>query len=122
MTPVIRRATREDIEVFAPDGPRPTTRAYVADLDGDIIGIFGLMFSQGRWLAFCDLKDEARPFKKTIVKTAKMIFREAEELGIKYIYAEANPSEKMAVRWLISLGFDIDPRGKHLYRWTNDRH
>ena len=87
------------------------------ELNGEIIALGGFAFSHGRWFGFVDLKDEARRYKMTIARAAKRIIAEAREQGIKFVYADADPGEPGAVRWLTSLGFTVDPRTAFLYRW-----
>lgn len=114
---IVRRAAREDIEAFTDAPNRPSLLAWAGEIDGKIVGIAGLAFVKGRWVAFCDLLPEAREYKYKIARTAVRIFAEARKRGIRFIYAEANPEEPSAVRWIESLGFEIDPRTPHLYRW-----
>ena len=92
-------------------------RAWVAELDGKIVGIGGFAFSHGRWFGFCDLKEALRPHRFTIARTAKKAMREALRQGIRFIYAEADNDEATATRFLTSLGFRVDPRTAYLYRW-----
>ena len=118
--PIIRKATHSDIEAFSSMAMKPTIQAWVGDLDGKIIGIGGFAFSHGRWFGFCDLTDEARKYKLTLVKTAKMVMQEAQKQGIRFIYAEVSDVEPGAMRWLKSLGFSLDPRSLCLYRWKGN--
>lgn len=114
---IVRPATREDIEAFSSVPNKPSLLAVVGEIDGKIVGLAGFAFTNGRWVAFCDLEPEARSYKTTIARAAIRMFRKAKEKGVRFIYAEANPQEPGAVRWLTSLGFEIDPRSSHLYRW-----
>src|SRR3972149_732600 len=114
---LVRPATREDIEGFSDLPNKPTVKAWVGELDGEIVALGGFAFSHGRWFGFVDLKDEARRYKMTIARAAKRIIAEAREQGIKFVYADADPEEPGAVRWLTSLGFTVDPRTAFLYRW-----
>jgi hypothetical protein len=91
--------------------------AWAGELDGEIVALGGLAFSKGRWFAFCDLKPEARQFKMTIMRVAKRVLEDARERNIRFIYAEADPDEPKAVRWMQSLGFKPDERSGILYRW-----
>lgn len=86
-------------------------------MDGKIVLMGGLGFTQGRWFAFCDITDEARKHKVAVARAAIRIFERARSLGIRFIYAKADPDEPTAVRWLTSLGFRPDPRSAELYRW-----
>lgn len=113
---IVRRAARADIEAFAGDGERPTMKAWVGEIDGRIIGLGGLAYRHGRWIAFCELSEEARPHKRAIVRAGRAAIDAARRAGHTYIYAEADQSEKMAKRWLASLGFRADPK-TGLFRW-----
>ena len=115
----VRPATPEDIEEFSDIQTRPTARAWVGERDGKIIAMAGFALREGRWIAFCDLTEEARPYKMTIMRTAKKIMNEARAMGIRYVYAEASQFEVGAVRWMQSLGFRLDPRSAYLYRWES---
>lgn len=115
---LVRPATREDIDRFSDMSGKPTIKAFVGEVDGEIVALGGLAFAKGRWFAFCDLLDGARAHKMSIARTAKRVFAEAKAQGIKYVYAEADPNEPGAVRWLTSLGFEPDPRTVYLYRWS----
>lgn len=114
---VVRRATREDIVAFSNITNIPTVRAHVGDLDGKIIAIGGIMRVEGRWFAFCDLTDEARQYKMTLMRTARRMLAEARARGVRFIYAERDENEPTSAAWLRSLGFEIDPRSEYLYRW-----
>src|SRR3990167_9902397 len=109
-TVMVRLATKADIDAFSDMAGKPTVKAWAGEVDGKIIGIGGLAFAKGRWFAFCDLTEEARPHKMTIMRTAKRLFAEARRDGIKFIYAEASPDEPRSIEWLSSLGFIVDPR------------
>jgi len=113
----IRPATREDIEAYSDMPNKPTMRAWAGEEDGKVIAIGGYAVSKGRWFGFVDLEEEARKHKFAIARGAKMVLNEARKQGIKFIYAEASPDEPTAVRWLTSLGFELDPRSLYLYRW-----
>lgn len=113
---IVRRATPTDIEGFAQDGERPTMKAWVGEIDGRIVGFGGLAYRRGRWIAFCELSEAARPHKRAIVRAGRAAIEAARQAGHTYIYAEADESEPMAKRWLESLGFRPDPK-TGLFRW-----
>ena len=115
---IIRTATRDDIEAFSKLRNKPTIMAWVGDIDGRIVGIAGFARVHGRWYGFCDMREEARPYKMTIARAAKRAMQDAKRHGIKFIYAKNDPKELGAERWLTSLGFRIDPRSQQLYRWS----
>ena len=113
----VRPATRADIEAFSDMPNKPTILAWAGEVDGEIIALGGIAFSNGRWFGFCDLKDEARKYKMTIMRTTKGVFEEARRQGIRYVYAEADSNEPKAERWLASLGFELNPKTS-VYRWS----
>lgn len=87
------------------------------ELDGEIVALGGCALVKGRWLGFCDLREEARPFKMHIARAAIRFLARASKDGIRFIYVAADTQEPGAVRWLTSLGFKIDQRTQCLYRW-----
>lgn len=109
---------RADINAFSVMPEKPTVRAWVAELDGRIVGIGGIAREQGRWFAFIDLEDEARPYKVHIARSARRFLDQARRDGIRFIYAEVNHTDPRALLWLFSLGFEFDERSKHFHRWT----
>jgi hypothetical protein len=113
----VRPATRSDIEAFSDMTPKPSIRAIAGELDGRVVALGGLVLAGGRWHAFVDLTEEAAPFKITIARAAIRFLAEARRDGIKFIYAEADTTKPTALAWLTSLGFHLDPRSNHLYRW-----
>jgi len=120
---VIRRATSEDIVAWCamvgsdPAG-KPSARAWVGEVDGRLIGLGGLALAGGRWFAFLDLSPEGRTHKIALMRLAIRILDEARKDGIRFVYADRNPDEPKAQAWLTRLGFEIDPRSQHYYRWS----
>jgi hypothetical protein len=116
--PVIRPATRADIEKLYPKGEfTATTRAMVGLVRGRPVGIGGIALVDGRLYAFAYFKKSARRYKVSIVKAAIGVIEEAKASGARFIYCETDPNEPGAVRWVTSLGF----RPMHkpgVYRWT----
>lgn len=115
---IVRPATREDIAAFSDMENKPSARAWVGELDGKVIALSGLALIGGRWFLFLDLTEEARKHKVTMMRAAKMIMAEAQKQGIRVIYAERDEDEPKSEAWLRSLGFEIDPRSQHYYRWA----
>jgi len=113
---IVRRASRADLDAFSPGRNRPTVKAWVGEVDGRIVGLGGLALSNGRWIAFCDLADEARPHKRAIVRAGRDVIAEARRAGHTFLYAEADASQPMAKRWLESLGFRPDQK-TGMFKW-----
>lgn len=117
--PIIRPATRADIEAYSSQPDKMSIRALAMELDGRIIGLGGIALSGGRWLAFCDLKPEARRYKMRIARAARRFLADARRGGIRYIYAGRDEAELRSLAWLTSLGFSLDPKSQTLYRWSS---
>ena len=115
---VVRPATREDIEGFADMAERPTVRAIVGEIEGRIVGMGGFALLEGRWVGFCDLTADVRPYKMTIMRAAKRLMGQARRDGVKFVYADVDANEPRAHAWLASLGFEPDLRSARLYRWS----
>ena len=118
MTVEVRPATREDLlRYFEKDRLGPSVKAIAGIVDGRIVGVGGIAFMGGRPVAFCDLKDEARPYRKTLHKAALGILGEAKRRH-RLIVAFIDRSEPTAERWIERLGFrhfDGDT-----YMWRRD--
>jgi hypothetical protein len=121
MSPEIERATPDDISKFSMGQGWPTMRVWVGKVEDEPIALFGLARgADARWYAFFDITDKARAYKKTIVRTGKMLMEEARKMGLFYVYAQVDENEPMAVRWMQSMGFELDPRSQTFMRWKND--
>ena len=84
-----------------------TVRGLVGELNGKILGFGGVAHNpDGLPVAFFDMKDEARPYKKAIVQGARELLKLIDTLapGLP-IAATANSNEKNAPRFLARLGF-----------------
>lgn len=114
--PVIRPATREDVLRFFKGWGALTVQAVVGVVRGHVVGIGGLAHIEGQLWAFSAFAPSARRYKISIVRAAAKVIADAKARGVKYIYAQADPKEPGAVRWMSSLGF----RPTHqpgIYRW-----
>jgi hypothetical protein len=113
--PVIREATEGDLKRYFPDMSIPTSRAWVGELDGEIVVVGGWAFQQERWYVFFDTKPSGRKYKLAIAITAARILKKADEGGIKRLYAACDRTEKTAVSWLEFLGFKPSGMNPDLY-------
>lgn len=95
-----------------------TMKAILGEMDGKLVGAGGLFLVRGRWFAFCDLEQEVRPYKMTIMRTALRIIDDAKQSGVRFIYALVSQTEPGAIAWLTRLGFEPDHRSDRLYRWS----
>ena len=97
----------------------PSSKAWVGEVDGKIVGVGGLYFHKSRWFGFLDITDEARHHKLTLARTGRMVMDEARKMGIRFVYSEVDTDEPNAMRWHELLGFKLDQRSQHLMKWTN---
>lgn len=118
MSVSIEPATPEDIALFARDGQYPTMRVWAGKEDGKTAALFGLARDpDGRWYAFFNITDTARPYKIAIGLMGRVVMREAKKMGLRYVYAVPDENEPTALEWLTALGFEH--RAPKLMRWTN---
>lgn len=119
--PVIRPATREDLDKFYNGKFRFqfTTIAMVGLVRGRVVGVGGVAYVDGKLVAFAEFKPSARRYKVTIVKAAILAIEQAKAAGARFIWARADPREPGAVRWMTSLGFK-PTNMPQMYRWARD--
>lgn len=113
---IVRPATREDIENWSDAAGKPTVKAWVGELNGEVIALGGFALDRGRWFGFCDLTDEARQYKMTLMRAAHRAMAAARAQGIRFIYADADADEPRSRDWLKSLGFEPLP-DTSIHRW-----
>jgi hypothetical protein len=82
-------------------------------LRGRIVGCGGVAYTGGMAFAFCDFKPSARRYKVTIVKAARAIID-------KVLWANVDPDEPGAVRWVTTLGFK-PTRIPQIFMWRLDK-
>ena len=115
--PIIRQATRADLEKFYGKGNvRQTMTARVGIVRGRIIGCGGLAYIDGKVIAFCDLKPSARRYKVSLVRAAREVIDTVRATGCRVMYAQLEPGEPGAMRWTASLGFE-PTKEPGLVRW-----
>jgi hypothetical protein len=114
---IIRAATKQDIESYAGRPSAQTIRAVVGELDGRIIGIGGMYLQKGRWYGFADIPDECRKYKVSIIRASIRFLADARRSGVRIVYAVRDEGEAGSLKWLTSLGFEIDPRSMIFFRW-----
>lgn len=85
-------------------GYLPTVKGIAAILDGKLIAVAGFWLTKGLVIAFCNLREEARPFRKTMHRVALDLMTEAKRRH-KRIIAKCDPGEATAPNWLRRLGF-----------------
>ena len=84
-------------------------RAWVAELDGEVVGACGLVLWGGRWFVFVDIGEKMKPFKATIIRQGKKTMEIAKNMGLSRVYAKHDTVQPMAEKWMKSLGFEEGP-------------
>lgn len=114
----VRLATRDDL-IARYGSCDYTLLAYVGVVDGEVIGLGGVAFVQGRAIAFFDITDELRQMPVFLTKTALTVLRRARQLGHRHIFCGPEPGEPRARPWLERIGFkDI---GNGVLEWQPSR-
>jgi hypothetical protein len=116
---VIRPATDKDARSYNGKRPLYSFRGFVAEKDGEVLGMCGIYFQAGVPIAFSDLRPELRAHKKILAKGCRIVQRLIEELG-RPVYAVACDKEPTAPYLLAKLGFRptgvFGPYGETLVR------
>ena len=103
--PVLVPLTHEHLVEWHGDAGRgPTVKGIAGFIGGKLVAVAGLIYYPGTVVAFCELRDEARPHKVLIGLTAARMLREAKQRH-KRIVAMIDNAEPTAERWLARLGF-----------------
>jgi hypothetical protein len=93
-------------------------RVLVVDLEGELLGIAGLVYHPGQMLAFSSMKDEMRRYPVTIMKVAKRMAQMIERHG-RSVVAVASNTAKNSDAFLQRVGFEFigETSDGRVYRW-----
>lgn len=103
-------------EWYGDRGRGPTVKGIAGFVDGKLVAVAGVMIRSGKVLAFCDLREEARPYKHHIHRTAMRILSEAKQHH-RRIIAYCDRSEEGSAKWLARLGFREEENG--VWAWND---
>lgn len=103
------------VAFYGPDGRGPSVKGVAGLVDGELVGVGGFALLGGKVLAFCDVKEAARPFKMAIHRSAVRLMCEASKRH-RIIFAEIDGNEAGAAAWLSRLGFTEDEGGRWIWR------
>ena len=110
----IRPATRADVDELVPDTYGKTVRAVVAEKDGRLIGIGGVIHTTPlQW--FGHVSDELRSHPKSLLKAAKIMRDMVESYDVP-VYATTDDDVEASGRFLEHLGFH-KMEDEEIYRW-----
>jgi len=87
------------------------------EVGGRVCAVGGVARRDGRRIAFADLDDVARRHPVVVGRAARRFLHAVEPGRYGMIFAEADPAEPGAVRWLTSLGFQPVADRRGVYRW-----
>lgn len=101
-----RPARPEDVAALHPEVSGVSYRAWVAELDGEAVGVIGLALTRPRACLFCGFREELRPHLKTVavLRLLKKVLGVIEERGLP-VFALRDRSEDKAPDILKRLGF-----------------
>ena len=111
-----RPATAQDIEAYYGKEPRGTLRAYAAIMDGEVVGLIGIVREATVGRFFCDFKPKLQPYLQSI--TIMRAVKRSMEFADQYrgpVVAVAEHAE--GCRILHRLGW-THLQGE-LYGWLN---
>jgi hypothetical protein len=103
MTPIIRPMTAADRSAVVPAELSGTLRGYVAELDGKIVGVMGILHTSPP-TAIGKMWDELRDHPRTVLQAIKL-FREMLQKNYTYVVALADIDEKNSPAVLTRVGF-----------------
>ena len=107
----VRPARQEDIiQILKERAYFTLRRAFVAEREGKILGVWGLVMYQGRRYVFSEIDTEGFKYPKTILKIARQYLRSLPQ-GV--YYAVVDKRYGTATTFLKCLGFE---RELDLYR------
>jgi hypothetical protein len=101
----IRPMTADDLKAWwkGADLPR-TVRGFVAEHDGRIMGVSGLMYLPHRIIAFAEMVDEGQQYPLTIMRMARKMKALMDEVSVP-IFAEPDGQFPNSRRFLEHVGF-----------------
>jgi len=116
---VVRPATRADVTKFYPDSTC-SFKAWVADLDGEAVGIVGIALARPFASMFSAFDEKLRPHLRhpAVLRAIKKAHLAVEETKLP-VLAIAEPTEATAPGLLQRLGFVPfeDSVDGEVYRW-----
>ena len=103
---LLRPATREDMIALQGKPPEMTMRAHVAEHEGRVLAAGGVYYTNGAAIAFCQLSNEMRSHRKSIMRAARFVMSKISALPGP-VYALCSREEKTAPQFLSRLGFEF---------------
>ena len=105
----LRPSRPEDFAALADlvdGGPAYRVRSITALLDGEVVGIGGLIYRpNGEVWASMALREGARRYRTLVHRCGRAGMRLIKQSGARCVYAKAQPGNAAAERWLERFGF-----------------
>lgn len=100
---IIREATAQDaIDFYDGKPPSNSFHGFVAVQEGRVIGIAGVYYDGPVQVAFSDMKEEMKKYKKDIIRGTRLVMQMIEKRGLT-VYAEC--AEGRAANFVRRVGF-----------------
>lgn len=116
---VFRPATDADAQRYYGRRAHSSFRGFVAELNGELVGLAGVYYQDGVPIAFSEINPHVRSRRRDIVRGVKMLMQIVDTIKGP-VYAVANPAEPTAPYLLAKLGWKptglLGPLGETLVR------
>lgn len=112
----IRPIQADDIAKLWPAGAPASVRAFVAELDGEVLGVAGIAYWPNRIAAFADMKPGGEKYPLTIMRIARRVQALLREVKAP-VYCNADPDFPNSPAFLAHVGFEHV--GGRTFVWRN---
>jgi len=104
--PMIRPATRKDIDQLISEPLPHRIRAFAVEENGKLLGVGGFVYQpDGTIAAFVLKAPGAEKYRVALHRAGLMAMQEAKKAGFRRVVALAEKTNPAAERWLSRLGF-----------------
>jgi hypothetical protein len=103
---IIRAATADDAKAYWGKNPPASIRAYVAEHDGKVMGIAGLVYGQNQIQAFADMAEGGQKYPLAIMRITKLVKALLNETRAP-VYCNADVTLPNAKKFLEHVGFKL---------------
>jgi hypothetical protein len=100
----VRPATRADVEKFLGTAQPFSCRAVAVEKDGVCVGVGGVYWDNGVYIAFSHIEACLRSDKRTILKACKQVMKIIKDMGI-CVQAIPDPDEQSSEAFISHFGF-----------------
>lgn len=111
----VRAAKAADIEAWHGKSLQHTVRAWVAEEDGEVIGMAGYYLPGGPPIVFSDMREGMKRHRKAILKEARRVMSEVRQPMFAMASQKEDGSERF-LQWLGFVHYKTTPEGE-VYLW-----